>query len=53
MFYCDDPGYFMGVYKSTDGGDTWNQTNDGNLSSLTSSFGWYFGQIRIHAQALR
>ena len=46
-FYCDDPGYFYGVYKSTDGGDTWNQTNDGNLSNLTSSFGWYFGQIRV------
>ena len=46
-FYCDDPGYFYGVYKSTDGGDTWNQTNDSNLSNLTSSFGWYFGQIRV------
>ena len=46
-FYCDDPGYFMGVYKSTDGGDSWAQTNDGNLSNLTSSFGWYFGQIRV------
>jgi len=46
-FYCDDPGYFMGVYKSTDGGDSWNQTNDGSLSNLTSSFGWYFGQIRV------
>jgi photosystem II stability/assembly factor-like uncharacterized protein len=46
-FYCDDPGYFMGVYKSLDGGDTWNATNDDNLSNLTSSFGWYFGQVRI------
>jgi photosystem II stability/assembly factor-like uncharacterized protein len=46
-FYCDDPGYFMGVYKSTDGGDTWNPTNDSGLSNLTSSFGWYFGQVRV------
>ena len=46
-FYCDDPGYFMGVYKSTNGGDTWTQTNDSDLSGLTSSFGWYFGQIRV------
>ncbi len=46
-FYCDDPGYFYGVYKSTDWGDTWNPTNDDALSNLTSSFGWYFGQIRV------
>jgi len=46
-FYCDDPGYFMGVYKSTNYGATWTQTNDGALSNLTSSFGWYFGQIRV------
>jgi photosystem II stability/assembly factor-like uncharacterized protein len=46
-FYCDDPGYFLGVYKSTDGGDSWNATNSSGLSSLTSSFGWYFGQIRV------
>jgi len=45
--YCDHPGYFMGVYKSTDYGASWSQTNDGALSSLTSSFGWYFGQIRV------
>ncbi len=45
--YCDHPGYFMGVYKSTDYGASWTQTNDGALSNLTSSFGWYFGQIRV------
>ena len=45
--YVDDPGYFDGLFKSTDGGDTWTQTNDGALSGLTSSFGWYFGQVRV------
>ncbi len=46
-FYCDHPGYFYGVYKSIDGGDTWNVTNDSALEGMTSSFGWYFGQIRV------
>jgi photosystem II stability/assembly factor-like uncharacterized protein len=46
-FYVDHPGYFYNVYKSTDGGDSWAATNGSNLSDLTSSFGWYFGQVRI------
>ncbi|MCD4690463.1 hypothetical protein K8S17_03290, partial [bacterium] len=45
--YVDHPGYFDGVYKSTDYGTSWTQTSDGALSNLTSSFGWYFGQIRV------
>lgn len=45
--YADDPGYFLGLYKSTNGGDTWTRTNDGALSDLFSSFGWYFGNVRV------
>lgn len=45
--YADDPGYFAGVYRSQDGGDSWTRTYDGNLDNLHSSFGWYFGQIRV------
>ncbi len=44
--FIDHPGYFMGLYKTTNLGDTWTQTNDGDLENLTSSFGWYFGQVR-------
>jgi photosystem II stability/assembly factor-like uncharacterized protein len=39
--------YEAEVYKSTDGGDTWSRTNDGVLAGLHSSFGWYFGQVRV------
>jgi photosystem II stability/assembly factor-like uncharacterized protein len=46
--YADaSPGFFMGVYKTTNGGDTWTQTNDNALSNVYSSFGWWFGNIRV------
>ncbi len=45
--YADDPGYFAGVYKSTNAGTSWARVNDGALADLYSSFGWYFGQIRV------
>lgn len=35
------------VFKTTDGGSSWSQTNDGNLAEMNSNFGWYFGQIRV------
>ena len=45
--YADHPGYFAGIYRSADGGETWVRTNDGNISELYSSFGWYFGNVRV------
>lgn len=45
--YADKTGYFEGVYKTTDGGDTWLPTNDGALNSMYSSYGWWFGRIRV------
>ena len=45
--YADNIGFFDGVYRSDDGGDSWSRTNDGNLSNLYSSFGWWFGNIRV------
>lgn len=44
---ADDPGNFAGIYKSTDHGDNWQRTQDGNLSGLFSNFGWYFGNINV------
>ncbi|MCP4703413.1 MAG: hypothetical protein GY865_02285, partial [candidate division Zixibacteria bacterium] len=37
----------FGVYKSTDLGLNWIQTNDGDLDGMFGGFGWYFGQIRV------
>jgi len=49
-FYDQQPvgGYsFLGIFKTTDGGASWSQTNDSNIQDMNSSFGWYFGQIRV------
>jgi photosystem II stability/assembly factor-like uncharacterized protein len=43
----DMPNTEVNVYKTNNGGDTWNQTNDNALDGMNSSFGWYFGQIRV------
>lgn len=45
--YADNIGYFDGVYKTTDSGDSWTRTNDGTLGSLYASYGWWFGNIRV------
>jgi len=45
--YDDRATYTAQVYKSTDGGDSWTRTNDSALSGIYSSYGWYFGQIRV------
>ncbi len=48
--YYDMPNYEVYVYKTIDGGTSWTQTNDWTLSGMNSSFGWYFGQIRVHPE---
>lgn len=45
--YADKTGYFEGVYKTSNGGDSWTQTNDGSLSDCFASFGWWFGRISV------
>ncbi|HWN82908.1 MAG TPA: hypothetical protein VNM87_12480, partial [Candidatus Udaeobacter sp.] len=45
--YADQIGNFAGVYKSTNGGDTWVRTNDGALAGAYASYGWWFGNIRV------
>ncbi|MDM7916708.1 MAG: hypothetical protein QUU85_15800, partial [Candidatus Eisenbacteria bacterium] len=34
--YADDPGYFAGVYKSTNAGASWTRANDGAISDVYS-----------------
>ncbi len=37
----------VGVYRSDNAGENWSSTNDGAIQGMNSSFGWYFGQIRV------
>ncbi len=45
--YADQVGYFDGIYRSSDGGDSWSRVNDGALDWIYSSYGWWFGNIRV------
>lgn len=38
---------FDGLYKTTNGGDSWAKVDDGSIASIYSSFGWYFGKVRV------
>ncbi|MFQ5447406.1 MAG: WD40/YVTN/BNR-like repeat-containing protein, partial [Saprospiraceae bacterium] len=38
---------FNGVYKSTDAGSSWTHVDDGSIANVFSSFGWFFGNLRI------
>ncbi len=35
------------VYRSTDGGQSWQRTHEDYLDNLVYSFGYYFGEIRV------
>lgn len=45
--YADKVGYFQGIYKTADNGDSWFDTNDASLSGMYSSYGWWFGRIHV------
>ncbi len=44
--YADAIGYFSSVFKSTDNGNSWVQTNDAALANAYTSYGWWFGRIQ-------
>jgi len=45
--YADKIGFFEGLYKSTNNGNSWAQTNDGALADCFTSYGWWFGRISV------
>jgi len=46
----DTPVVGAEVYRSDDGGKTWNKTHEGYLDDLYSSYGYYFGEINVNPQ---
>jgi photosystem II stability/assembly factor-like uncharacterized protein len=46
--YSDRTGYFDGLYRSTNGGANWTRTNDSGISDVFASYGWWFGNVRVH-----
>ncbi|WOD44778.1 VPS10 domain-containing protein [Hwangdonia lutea] len=46
----DTPVIGAEVYKSTDGGKTWQKTHDNYIDDLYYSYGYYFGEIRVDPQ---
>ncbi|MEE9408828.1 MAG: glycosyl hydrolase [Polaribacter sp.] len=38
------------VFKTTNGGESWNKTHDSFLDGVYSSYGYYFGEIRVDLQ---
>ncbi|MDN3491409.1 beta propeller repeat protein [Winogradskyella bathintestinalis] len=46
----DTPVIGAEVYKSTDGGKSWNKTHKNYIDGLYYSYGYYFGEIRVDPQ---
>jgi len=44
----DTPVIGAEVYRSDDAGKTWTKTHDDYLDGLFFSYGYYFGEIRVH-----
>ena len=45
--YYDMPGSEVRIYRTDDGGSSWERKKDEVLDGNNSNFGWYFGQVRV------
>ncbi|NBC08384.1 MAG: glycosyl hydrolase, partial [Bacteroidetes bacterium] len=46
----DTPVIGLEVYRSDDGGQSWQKTHDDYIDQVYNSYGYYFGQIRVNPQ---
>lgn len=47
---ADRSGDFLGVYRSKDYGTVFTDVSQPNLANAYATFGWWFGQVRIHPE---
>ncbi|HEX03896.1 MAG TPA: T9SS type A sorting domain-containing protein, partial [Bacteroidetes bacterium] len=54
LTHTDHPGYFIGGWKTDDGGDSWEDMDglDPYGHDIYNSFGWYFGESIIEPSAM-
>jgi len=45
--YLDDPGHFVGLYKTVNGGTSWSKATASGAKTSFSSYGYYMGQVRV------
>ncbi|MEP7168841.1 MAG: T9SS type A sorting domain-containing protein, partial [Bacteroidota bacterium] len=45
--YIDEMYGFGGLFKSTDDGNTWTQTNDGAISGSMGNQGYWYGRVKV------
>ena len=45
--YIEDPGKFVGVYKTTNGGESWSKMNSAGTKQIFNVYSYYLGQIRV------
>ncbi len=45
--YLDDPGKFLGIYKTTNAGASWSKQNASGAKQAFGGYGYYLGQIRV------
>ncbi|PLX10195.1 MAG: glycosyl hydrolase [Marinilabiliales bacterium] len=45
--YADSIGYFQGMYKTLNAGDSWLNISNGIDSDAYASYGWWFGRVEV------
>jgi photosystem II stability/assembly factor-like uncharacterized protein len=48
VLYIDSLSTPGGLYKTTNGGESWTSLNINSLENSCGDFGWYFGKIRLN-----
>lgn len=45
--YADSIGYFQGMYKTLNAGDSWINAGNGIDPDAYASYGWWFGRVKV------